>query len=239
MAGCGTRTTVESFDLRHHLENEEGVAMYAAETRRTLEEETAERKPESMGKLAVYDYLGYGANEDHAKALALFREAASLGDKRALFCLGVLCAQGKEQNKDELEAYRCFALLGKGVDKNAELARSFAGQIYSRLNAEQKKSLETPADPLVEPAPEANNEKQPIAPVSEGHNEKQSVVPTSEGASGKQSNLPAPAAVSGKQSGSPAAATTTAKGKKSSSLAPAAVSGKDPLVPTHLEKTEK
>lgn len=143
-SGCARTAHLSDFDLKKHLEKEEGVQMYAAETRRSMEQEVAMGNTDPLVKLAVYNYLGYGASPNQPVAMQLLRRAADKGDSRARFTLGVILAQGKEEGiaLDKAQAYKLLSTVGRGVEGNADLARRFADELKAQLPADQVKAID-------------------------------------------------------------------------------------------------
>lgn len=144
LGGCARNAHLSDFDLKKHLESEEGVQMYAAETRRSMEQEVAGGNTNPLVKLAVYNYLGYGASPNQPVAMQLLRRAADKGDSRARFTLGVILAQGKENGvpQDKAQAYKLLSSVGRGVKDNADLARRFADELKAQLPADQVKAID-------------------------------------------------------------------------------------------------
>lgn len=77
-----------------------------------------------MSNLGQMLASGTGAAQDEAGALRWFRQAAALGEPRAMYCLGALLVAGQGVAKDEAEAARWFHRAAQGDDPEARaLAR--------------------------------------------------------------------------------------------------------------------
>jgi len=162
LGGCSRAVSVETFDLNSYLTRQEGVQMYAGETKRSLEQEAESGNIEAISKLGVYSLLGYGGTADPTLANKYLTKAALAGNKRAELCLGVLNWQktkGKPKDdpdatKIRLQAYKLLLEASKGIGQDAETARELAVSMEKDLPSDKEEAIKRlegleliPADP--------------------------------------------------------------------------------------------
>ncbi len=119
--------------------------MYAAETRRTLEQEALEGNVESTAKLGVYYLIGYGVDADQAKAYQFLQKAADKGNARAQLCMGMMSWQGLGVTKEPLKAYRYLLLASKGIGQDAQTARELAENIEKHISPQDAEPIKNEA----------------------------------------------------------------------------------------------
>lgn len=149
LAGCARAVSVETFDLNSYLTRQEGVQMYAGETKRSLEQEAEGGNIEAISKLGVYSLLGYGGSADPTLANNYLTRAALAGNKRAELCLGVIFWQkmkGKpkedaEAIKTRLQAYKLLLEASKGIGQDAETARELAVSMEKDLPSDKEEAI--------------------------------------------------------------------------------------------------
>lgn len=145
ISGCATQQNLDNFDLAAYLKKQEGVAMYAAETRRTLEQEASEGNVESTAKLGVYYLIGYGVDTDQAKAYQYLQTAADKGNARAQLCMGMMTWQGLGAARDPIKAYRYLLLASKGIGQDAQTARELAENIEKHISPKDAEPIKSEA----------------------------------------------------------------------------------------------
>ena len=81
--------------------------------------------PHSLGLLY---YEGRGIPRDYAKALSLYRDAATGGNAKAMNNLGIMYGLGEGVEQRDIDAYAWFALAARNGDQNAAKNRDLTSQ---------------------------------------------------------------------------------------------------------------